>query len=120
MPFSPLKLDPSTPASQEETASLRQFVTILRRRWRMLVLLWIATIIASTFYTLNLPRIYRPQAMLEIRPETSLLATDAQDPTLQASRDLWDNYYRTQEAILTSATLHAEVLRALPESIRKS
>jgi capsular exopolysaccharide synthesis family protein len=86
----------------------------------MLAILWVATVIGSAVYTFYQTKIYRPQAMLEIRPETSLLASDSQDPALQASRDLWDNYYRTQEAILTSVSLHSETLRALPEPIRKS
>jgi len=107
-------------ASPEDGPSLRQLLTILRRRWRLLAILWATTVAVTALYTLNQPKIYRPQAMLEIRPETPLMASDSQDPALQASRDLWDNYYRTQEAILTSASLHAEALRALPEPLRKT
>jgi capsular exopolysaccharide synthesis family protein len=35
-----------------------------------------------------------------------------------ASRMMWDNYYRTQEAILTSSTLLDSTFKALPEAIR--
>jgi capsular exopolysaccharide synthesis family protein len=120
MPFVPLKPEPASTNPIEESGSLRQFVTIFRRRWRLLALLWSSTIIATAVYTLHQPKIYRPQAMLEIRPETPLMSSESQDPILQASRDLWENYYRTQETILTSSSLHAETLRALPEAIRKS
>ena len=37
---------------------------------------------------------------------------------MQASRNLWENYYRTQESILTSGTLHEAVLRAIPPPLR--
>jgi len=122
-----MTMQPSHEITTHERASgattdpgpIRHFLVIFRRRWRLLAFLWAATVVATAAYTFSVPRLYRPQAMLEIRPETSLLASDPQDPAMQASRDLWDNYYRTQESILTSATLHAETLRALPEPIRK-
>jgi succinoglycan biosynthesis transport protein ExoP len=119
MPLVATRSDPLAP-SHDEGPSLRQVLTILRRRWRLLVMLWITTVVVTAIYTLNLPKIYRPQAMLEIRPETPLMSSDSQDPALQASRDLWDNYYRTQEAILTSSSLHEEAIRALPEPIRRT
>jgi capsular exopolysaccharide synthesis family protein len=120
MPFTPVKTDSAAASPVEEGGTLRQFLTILRRRWRILLILWIGTVTATTIYTFHQPKIYRPQAMLEIRPETPLFSSENQDPALQASRDLWENYYRTQEAILTSSSLHAEALRALPEAIKKS
>src|SRR5581483_6535120 len=40
------------------------------------------------------------------------------DPALMASRMMWENYYRTQEAILTSPTLLEAAFKALPEAIR--
>jgi capsular exopolysaccharide synthesis family protein len=110
---------PETTGATTDPGSLKHFLVIFRRRWRMLAFLWGTTLVATGIYTFTAPRIYRPQSMLEIRPETSLMASDPQDPALQASRDLWENYYRTQESILTSATLHAEALRALPEPIRR-
>jgi succinoglycan biosynthesis transport protein ExoP len=110
----------TSPATEDEGAYLKQILAIFRRRWKLLSILWASTLVATALYTFQQRKLYRPQAMLEIRPESSLMASDVQDPTLQASRDLWDNYYRTQEAILTSTSLHEEVLRALPEPIRKS
>ncbi|HLY10937.1 MAG TPA: Wzz/FepE/Etk N-terminal domain-containing protein, partial [Planctomycetota bacterium] len=109
-----------TPAqsSPVEGASLVQVLLILRRRWRLLAIVWAATLATVGVYTFTTKRLYRPQASLEIRPETPLVGGDSNDPALMASRMMWENYYRTQEAILTSPTLLEATFNALPEAIR--
>ncbi|HXX94739.1 MAG TPA: polysaccharide biosynthesis tyrosine autokinase, partial [Planctomycetota bacterium] len=92
---------------------------IFRRRWRLFAITLAATIATSAIYSVTVPRQYRPQATLEIRPETPLVTSDREDPTILATRNLWENYYRTQESILTSASLHAQTLRELPEATRR-
>ncbi|HVR87012.1 MAG TPA: exopolysaccharide transport family protein, partial [Planctomycetota bacterium] len=104
--------------SPVEGASLVQVLLILRRRWRLLAIVWAATLATVGVYTFTTKRLYRPQASLEIRPETPLVGGDANDPALMASRMMWENYYRTQEAILTSPTLIEAAYNALPEAIR--
>jgi capsular exopolysaccharide synthesis family protein len=101
-----------------EGASLVQVLLILRRRWRLLAIVWAATVATVGVYTFTAKRLYRPQASLEIRPETPLVGGDSNDPALMASRMMWENYYRTQEAILTSPTLLEAAFKALPEAIR--
>src|SRR5437773_7889532 len=108
----------SVPAPQAEGASLIQILLILRRRWRLLAIVWAATVVAVGVYTFTSKRLYRPQASLEIRPEMPLVGGDSNDPALLASRMMWENYYRTQEAILTSPTLMEATFKALPEAIR--
>jgi succinoglycan biosynthesis transport protein ExoP len=107
------------PHAWQEAGSLQQVLIILRRRWRLFAITLVSTVAASAIYTATVPRQYRPQATLEIRPETPLVAGDREDPTLMATRNLWENYYRTQESILTSASLHAQALKELPESTRR-
>ena len=101
-----------------EGASLVQVLLILRRRWRLLAIVWAATLATVGVYTFTTKRLYRPQASLEIRPETPLVGGDSNDPALMASRMMWENYYRTQEAILTSPTLLEAAFNALPAAIR--
>src|SRR4051812_23676208 len=101
-----------------EGASLVQVLLILRRRWRLLAIVWAATVATVGVYTFTAKRLYRPQASLEIRPEAPLVGGDTNDPALMASRMMWENYYRTQEAILTSPTLLEAAFKALPEAIR--
>jgi succinoglycan biosynthesis transport protein ExoP len=102
-----------------EGNSLVQVLIILRRRWRLLAIVWVATVAAASIYTFTSTKLYRPQASLEIRPEKPVLGSDSTDPALQASLMLWDHYFRTQESILTSPTLLEGTLHALPEAIRK-
>src|SRR6185295_1941158 len=103
---------------QHEGASLVQVLLILRRRWRLMAIVWLATLLTVGVYTFTTKRLYRPQASLEIRPETPLVGGDSNDPSLMASRMMRENYYRTQEAILTSPTLLEAAFKALPEAIR--
>ncbi len=108
----------SNAASQADGATLFQLLLILRRRWRLLVLIWAATIAAVGIYSLTTKRLYRPQASLEIRPEMPLVGAEPNDQYLMASQMMWENYFRTQEQILTSPTLLESAFKALPEAIR--
>ncbi|MBI2933106.1 MAG: polysaccharide biosynthesis tyrosine autokinase [Planctomycetes bacterium] len=103
----------------KDGASLRQILLILRRRWRLLAILWAATMAVGAVYTFSATKLYRPQVNLEIRPETPLVSSDTPDAALLASRTMWENYYRTQETILSSPTLLETTLRALPPAIRR-
>jgi polysaccharide biosynthesis transport protein len=113
-----LPSSPQQSASQPEGAALLQILLILRRRWRLLGVIWAATVAATGIYTLTTKRTYRPQASLEIRPEMPLVGSEQNDQFLMASQMMWENYYRTQEQILTSPTLLEASFKALPEAIR--
>jgi capsular exopolysaccharide synthesis family protein len=109
---------PALPAA--EGAGLLQVLLILRRRWRLLALVWAAAVGATAVWTFTSPRLYRPQATLEIRPETPVLSgSESSDPAMLASRLMWENYYRTQEQILTSPSLVQAVLKTLPDVDRE-
>jgi uncharacterized protein involved in exopolysaccharide biosynthesis len=87
-----LEQPPDPTGATTDPGPLRQFLVIFRRRWRLLSIVWVGTLIGVAVYTWNLPKLYRPQATLEIRPETSLVSSDPQDSSLMASRNLWENY----------------------------
>jgi len=103
-----------------ESDSLLQIILILRRRWQILVAIWAVATVAGGIYTFTTKRLYRPQASLEIRPETPLVGGDNNDPALMASQLMWENYYRTQESILTGPTLLNVAFKALPDAIKNS
>lgn len=107
-----------SPAPVPEGASLIQILLILRRRWRLLAIIWVSTVVSVGIYTFTTKRLYRPQASLEIRPEMPLVGSDVNDPEFLASRNNYENYYRTQEQILTSPTLLEAVFRGLPKAIQ--
>lgn len=106
------------PAPASEHPYLVQILLILSRRWRLILIVWAATLAAVGIYTFTSKRLYRPQASLEIRPETPLVQSDTNDQELLASRLMWETYYRTQEQILTSPTLLNSTFMALPVAIR--
>jgi len=111
-----------SPPRPPEGASLRQMLLILRRRWRLMALTWVAVVAIAAVYTFSSTPIYRPQATLEIRPETPLVtgSSDQSDmAAMMTSRLLWENYYRTQETILTGPALAEATLAALPEALRR-
>lgn len=114
-----LTTPPPTPALPADGASLAQVLLILRRRWRLMAIVWAATIVVVGIYTFTTKRLYRPQAALEIRPETPLVGGDSNDQAFMASRVNYENYYRTQEQILTSPTLLDATFKALPQAIRR-
>src|SRR5687767_13637314 len=105
--------------TSEEIRPLRLAFVIIRRRWKLLTVTLAATLLGTAAYTLSIPKQYRPQATLEIRPETPLISSDSHDPAMSASRALWENYYRTQESILTGSSLHRATLEALPDPLRR-
>ncbi len=115
----PLSAEPPPPPEGGDSLSLRQLLLIVGRHWRLLGAVWAATVAAAAAYTFSSPRLYRPQAVLEIRPEMPLVASESNDPATMASRMLWENYYRTQESILKSPTLLDAVLKALPDALRR-
>jgi capsular exopolysaccharide synthesis family protein len=104
-----------------EGSSLFQVLLILRRRWRLLGLVWAGVLGAAAVWTFTSPRLYRPQATLEIRPETPVLSSSSEssEPAMLASRLMWENYYRTQEQLLSSASLVQAVFKTLPDVARR-
>lgn len=97
-----------------EQASLRQALLIFRRRWRLFLSVLCFTVALAGVYTFTTTKLYRPQATLEIKPEAPQVSS-REDSGLEVNYYLWDSYYRTQEAILTSPTLLRAVLKDLPD-----
>lgn len=113
-------MDPQAPGPELDSgASLRRTLLILRRRWRLGAFLWLVTAGAVAVYTFTATRLYRPQVSIEIRPETPVLASASEDRGFYAGAYMWENYYRTQESLLTSPAILEATLRALPEAIRR-
>lgn len=100
-------------------ASLRRALVILRRRWRVGALLWMLTAGSTAVYTFTATRLYRPQATIEIRPETPVLSSASEERGFYAGAYMWENYYRTQESLLTSPAIVEATLKALPEVLRR-
>ncbi len=107
----------STPA---DTRALRKMALIIRRYRRLMILTWFMTMAGSAIYTFASPRLYRPQATIEIRPEAPLLGSDQEDPSTLSNSNMWRNYFRTQKSVLTGPGILEKTLRKLPEPVRQT
>jgi polysaccharide biosynthesis transport protein len=108
---------PDSPAAPAEAATLVRVLIVLRRRWRVAIAVFLLTIGCTALYTYTQPKLYRPQATLEIRPERSTVTT-SEDYAQYAETYLYDSYYRTQQNILSSSGLAEATIKALPPSLR--
>jgi capsular exopolysaccharide synthesis family protein len=101
------------PASAgEEAPILPRLLLGLRRRAAVIILVWFAVVgLAAGLLSIR-PRQYRAEAMLEIRPEQPLIA-DPSDPTNAGNVQLWENYFRTQVALLQSRRVLGLALHAM-------
>jgi capsular exopolysaccharide synthesis family protein len=101
----------------EGLIALQRWFFILRRRWWILLLIWGGWVGYSAFRTWTAVKIYRAQATIEIHPEAPLLATP-DDTMLLTGRYMWENYFRTQEMVLRSRSLHEKVVQELPAVLK--
>lgn len=95
----------------------RRILLILRRRWFLFLSVWLMFALGGVAISRSFKPVYRPQATLEVRPETTLVTTDQPEAAFLASLQMWANFYRTQETLLRSPKLIQEVLRKVPRSV---
>lgn len=110
---------PGAGTQVSDQSPLVQTILIFRRRWRLFGVVLAATLLLAAVYTFTTTKLYRPQATLEIRPEMTQVESSKDEAAQLTSFYLWDNYYRTQEAILTSPSLAKLVLKDLPDVERE-
>ncbi|KAF0245193.1 MAG: capsular exopolysaccharide family [Planctomycetota bacterium] len=103
--------------AQAESASLVRVLIVLRRRWRIALVVFALTLTCGALYTFSQKKVYRPQASLEIRPERNTVAT-VHDQAQYVDTYLWESYYRTQQNILSSPGLAEATIKALPPGLK--
>lgn len=98
----------------EEGSSLLRTLAILRRRgWILLVMLGVSVTLAAALSFLQ-PRFYRSEATIEVGPDQPQVSPYGGGDPMGATPALWENHFRTQEALLRRPGLLAKVLEALP------
>jgi capsular exopolysaccharide synthesis family protein len=105
---------PPSPSEVHEGSTLVRAGLLLKRRAWLFSLTWAGLSLAGGAAAFLLPPLYRPEALLEIRPERPLVAPEASEASHAATLQLWENYFRTQESILRSRGFLETVLAALP------
>lgn len=93
------------PASEE--LQFRDYWRMLRKRYRLILLMFVATICLGILITALSPRLYTSTVTLKI----DLGAPPASGITEGAAR--YDDYYQTQIALLKSRALAAKVIKSL-------
>ncbi len=100
--------------TSSNTQPLQRAGLILRRHRKLLALTWFMTVAGSAIYTFASPKLYRPQATIEIRPEAPVLSSGIEDSSTLSNSNLWRNYFRTQKSILSGPGILEETLKKLP------
>lgn len=95
----------------------RRVAHILRRRWLLFLGVWLLIGLGGFAVSRSFEPVYRPQATLEVRPETTLVTTEQPEAAFLASLQMWANFYRTQETLLRSPRLIQDVLSSVPPGI---
>ncbi|MCC6738885.1 MAG: polysaccharide biosynthesis tyrosine autokinase [Planctomycetia bacterium] len=101
-----------------DSTFIAQSVLVLRRRWKIAFSVFALTIGITAANTLSQPKLYRPQATLEIRPERSTVSTMDDSPQYEETF-LYESYFRTQQHILSSPGIAEATIKALPPSLRE-
>ncbi len=108
---------PEGEAGAATDLTARRILEILRRRWLLFLGVWLLFALGGIAISRTFQPVYRPQATLEVRPETTLVTTDQPEAAFLASLQMWANFYRTQETLLRSPSLIQDVLATVPRDV---
>ncbi len=101
------------PEPEEGSTLLRSLRVLRRRGWILAIALGVTTGLAA-IAAVSQPRRYRSEATIEVGPDRPLVSPDTIGDPLEGSSLLWENHFRTQEALLRRPGLLAMALEALP------
>jgi capsular exopolysaccharide synthesis family protein len=93
----------------EEVIDLGDYFHIVRKRWRMIVIIFLLTVTAGTIMTLRQPSVYMATACILIETEAPNVLTFQE----VLDEDTKGDYYQTQYDLLKSPTLAERVLKKL-------
>ena len=104
---------PDASAPEEETTLLRTLHVARRRSWILATALAVTVGLAIIVAVSQSPR-YRSEAVIEVGPDRPLVSPDTIGDPSAGSSLLWENHFRTQEALLRRPGLLAQAIAALP------
>lgn len=108
-------------ASRESAgpAASRRLLRAIKRRWFIFAPVWLIALAVGFIALTRVKPLYRPQAVLEVRPEMPLVSAESAEPAVAASLQMWGNYYRTQESLLRSPSLVQAVFKSLSPEVSR-
>jgi len=108
--------EPSPPpaARGPEESTLLWTLRLLRRRGWILAVVGLSTFCLAAVFTMTRPSSFRSEATIEVAPDRPLVTTDLAGDPLRLNSQLWENHFRTQQALLRRPGLLSRTLEALP------
>src|SRR4029079_8823702 len=97
-------------SDREGTKHLRDYWQVILKRLRYMVPIFCGTVVLGFLVTVFSPTLYTARSTLKIEPQNPSFTGYAEMPSV--SSDRYD-YYQTQYALLSSATLAARVIKTL-------
>lgn len=104
---------PGAEEPEEGTTLLRTLQVVRRRAWILAAALAV-TVGLGAVAAVSQPRRYRSEAVIEVGPDRPLVSPDSIGDPAEGSSLLWENHFRTQEALLRRPGLLSETLDTLP------
>jgi len=111
-PEQPWGVPPTGFASPEHGPELRDYLRVIRRHVKLIVSLVLATLLVSALAVLSMTRIYTAKSTLLVEPQAPRVL-DVQEIASDQSDSGEHDYFKTQEEILKSRSLAAQVIRDL-------
>ncbi|HEY3226064.1 MAG TPA: polysaccharide biosynthesis tyrosine autokinase [Planctomycetota bacterium] len=115
-PVEPRFRIPNGMEPEEGTSLLRTLAVLQRRGWILVLIVGISVTLAAALAFVQ-PRFYRSEATIEVGPDQPQVSPYLVGDPMGASPALWENHFRTQEALLRRPGLLAKVLEALPPEV---
>jgi len=112
-PVEPRFRIPNGTEPEEGSSLLRTLAVLQRRGWILVLILGISVTLAAALAFVQ-PRFYRSEATIEVGPDQPQVSPYGGGDPMGATPALWENHFRTQEALLRRPGLLAKVLEALP------
>jgi polysaccharide biosynthesis transport protein len=109
-------LPPTSPGEEARGFSIDGLRTGVRKNWWLVAVVALVSVLAATFYTLGLTKLYQAKATILFDPQTPRpLGNDVQQVVDASQSSYWNNkeYYKTQFWILRSHQLASSVVREL-------
>jgi polysaccharide biosynthesis transport protein len=100
-------------SDQEQNKHLRDYWKVVVKRLRCMIAVFCGTVALGLLVTLFLPTLYTARSTLKIEPQNPSFTGVLQTPPQQSAEMNRYDYYQTQFALLSSATLSARVIKSL-------
>ncbi|MGE5458275.1 MAG: GumC family protein [Methanococcaceae archaeon] len=102
---------------EDETISLKSFITLIRVHWLLILLITLGTVIVAGIYAIQTPNIYSSSTMLRVsKPQGNILEA----PLIAEFSDNKSTFVENEIEVLKSYSIREKVALALIDSLKKN